>query len=82
MRTGKRRSQFLFHPSLPEPTPAEQSQLSNSVPADPSPQSEAPTACDNTVDDNVAVVKDVDQLQVGLMFRWCVWVKVVCLEMG
>lgn len=76
---------FSLKPSLLEQAPVEENELSNSVPADPLPQSEALNAGDNPVDNNIAVVKDVDQLQVSLMFYLQMdqtRLKVICFKVG
>lgn len=67
--------QFSFKLFLTEQAPVEENKLCNSVPADPLPQSEALNAGDDPVDNNIAVVKDVEQLQVSLMFHWCVFLQ-------
>lgn len=69
---------FLLKLSLlSEQAPGEEEKVSDSVPADPLPQSEALNADENPVDNNIVVVKDVDQLEVSLMFQLCVF-----LELG
>uniref|UniRef100_A0A7N6FIA8 General transcription factor IIIC subunit 1 n=1 Tax=Anabas testudineus TaxID=64144 RepID=A0A7N6FIA8_ANATE len=47
-----------------EQAPGEEEKVSDSVPADPLPQSEALNADENPVDNNIVVVKDVDQLEI------------------